>query len=383
MPPVSVRRPMLLSPTNPSLLATILLLSAVLFAPSLEANTVASLSRSHDSSGRSMVILVCSEPINARSFRTFPLADPPRLVVALEGITTAVDPAELWIGDGRVEKIRLIHHSDRVPPELLVVLDLTDERAQILELRHETERLVIVVGTNPASTPGASSPTPKKPSPSPTPETLAETATPPPTVTRTPASESTSTVTPTPTPEPSPTATPTQTPTPTPTSSPTSTPTETPSSQPTATVKAEATSIPAPVPPVGLDSLPTPKPTGGDGSRLEKISASNRGDGSTLLRISAGGVLPLGCARNMVVDGDPPRIVITMRGISAPDLPRTIEFDDDNLRRIRLIHDAETSDGELHLLLQPSRIGVEVSEMKQLGHHLVVVLGPPASPPEQ
>lgn len=85
----------------------------------------------------------------------------------------------------------------------------------------------------------------------------------------------------------------------------------------------------------------------------------------------------------MVVAGDQPRIVVTMLGISAPDLPRTIEFDDVNLRRIRLIHDAETSDGELHMVLQPSRAGVAIAEMKQLGSHLVVVLSPPASPADQ
>jgi hypothetical protein len=85
----------------------------------------------------------------------------------------------------------------------------------------------------------------------------------------------------------------------------------------------------------------------------------------------------------MVVAGDPPRIVVTMRGVSAPDLPRAIEFDDVNLRRIRLIHDAETSEGELHMLLQPSQTGVAITEMKQLGQHLVVVLSPPTLPADQ
>ncbi len=356
--------------TLPTVLATISLLSAALFTPPIEANTVATLTRSHDAGGRTLVTVICTEPIPEGSFRTFPLTDPPRAVVALEGITTAVDQAELWIRDGHIERVRLIHHPDRVPPELLVTLDLTVETARVLELRHETEKLVIVVGTDPASIPTFA---PTTPNPSPTPEPAPATATPPPSPTVTP------------TPEPSPTTAPT--PTPTPTSSPTRTPspapTEAPSIEPTATAAAEPVSTPVPPPPVGLDSLPTPMTTTGDGSRLKKISASNRGDGSTLLRISAGGPLPPGCARHMVVAGDQPRIVVTMIGISAPDLPRTIEFDDVNLRRIRLIHDPETSAGELHMVLQTSRTGIAIAEMKQLGPHLVVVLSPPASPADQ
>lgn len=364
------RRQPLLARSLPTMLATISLLSAALLTPPIEANTVATLTRSHDAAGRTLVTVICTEPIAEGSFRTFPLTDPPRAVVALEGITSSVDAAELWIDDGRVEKIRLIHHPDRVPPELLVALDLTVETARVLELRHEMERLVIVVGTEPASVPTIAPTTATTPSPSPTPEPAPATTTPPPSPTVTQTHQPSPTTTPTPTPTPM--SAPTRTPSPE--------PTEAPSIEPTATAAAEPVSTPVPPPPVGLDSLPTPMAATGNGSRLEKISASNRSDGSTLVRISAGGPLPRGCARHMVVAGEPPRIVVTMRGISAPDLPRTIEFDDVNLRRIRLIHDAETSDGELHMVIQPSRAGVAIGEMRQLGPHLVVVLSPPASP---
>jgi hypothetical protein len=68
---------------------------------------------------------------------------------------------------------------------------------------------------------------------------------------------------------------------------------------------------------------------------------------------------------------------LTIQGISAPDLPRTISIGDPNLDRIRLIHDAETSTGELHLVLQLERAGVSVIELKQVGPHLVLQLAAP------
>ena len=74
------------------------------------------------------------------------------------------------------------------------------------------------------------------------------------------------------------------------------------------------------------------------------------------------------------MDGDPPRIILTIRAVSAPDIPRTIEIGDPNLKRIRLIHDAETSMGELHLVLHLTRIGISVAEVNQVGPNLVVRL---------
>ena len=74
------------------------------------------------------------------------------------------------------------------------------------------------------------------------------------------------------------------------------------------------------------------------------------------------------------MDGDPPRIILTIRAVSAPDIPRTIEIGDPNLKRIRLVHDAEISMGELHLVLHLTRIGISVAEVNQVGPNLVVRL---------
>lgn len=102
--------------------------------------------------------------------------------------------------------------------------------------------------------------------------------------------------------------------------------------------------------------------------------ASLRNDGSTLLRITANGRIPQGIARTLEITDAPPRIILSLRGMSAPDLPRTIDIGDPNLARIRLVHDAETSEGELHLVLHLERPGVSVIELNQVGPHLVLQL---------
>jgi len=71
---------------------------------------------------------------------------------------------------------------------------------------------------------------------------------------------------------------------------------------------------------------------------------------------------------------------VTIRGVTAPDLPRSIEVDDPNITRIRLIHDPEIAEGELHLVLHLTRSGISVTELEQVGPHLVVLLEPIESP---
>jgi len=114
-------------------------------------------------------------------------------------------------------------------------------------------------------------------------------------------------------------------------------------------------------------------------SRAIDISASHRGDGSTLLRITADGRLKNGSARFLEIEGDQPRIVLTIRGITAPDLPRSMEIDDPNIDRIRLVHDGETSEGELHLVLHLTEAAISVIELKQMGPHLAVLVAPVSS----
>jgi hypothetical protein len=337
--------------TRHDLLAIAALFSAVFLGTgsASASNTVAAVSWDHDPRGRTVVTVVCTREVDPSSIRTYPLVDPPREVIVLEGVPGAVEPGTLTIGDRRVSRVRLVHRPGSSPPELLVVLDLAGETREPIELRRDGARLKVVVGE--ASTPVRTAPvtgedgaakTRVSPAPAPSPQ---PSATPPPTPafppSATPATISTNQTAPAVTP-PTPTAT---------------------------------SEVPSPVVARAVLATPTPIAEPVMAKRITDVSASLRGDGSTLLLITADGKLPQGCARTLEVDGDPPRLILTIRGVSAPDLPRTLEIDDANIRRIRLIHDAETSQVELHLVLHLTSGEVGLTEMKQVGANLVVRLG--------
>lgn len=317
-------------------------------------NTVSAISWDVESSGRTIITIACAEPIDTASFRSYPIPDPPRAVVVLEGITKPVKPAVLTVNNRHIRQVRLGHHADLPTPELHVILDLSSDDVQIFDIRHDRTRLIVEVGTLPILV-ETSIPLPSEtPSPSPVVPTPtqgpSETPAPPPSLP------------PTPTPAPSFTETPSYPDRPAPPvlPPPSRKPSRVPTLEPTRTPQALAT--------------PTPDPDPISATRIVDIATSLRGDGSTLLRLTADGRLPLGCARTLEVDGDPPRIILTIRAVSAPGIPRTIEVGDPNLNRVRLIHDAETSLGELHLVLHLTRIGISVAEVNQVGPHLVVRL---------
>jgi len=333
-------------------------------------NTVAALSWDHDPNGQTTVTVVCAEEIATSSFRSYTLDAPPRAVIVMEDVRPVSDPTELLIEDRHVKRIRLVHHPERRPHELLLVFDLQSDSAAIVEIRHDGERLTAVVGL-PASTAPDIAATSIAHSPTPTPAPVVEsteTATP----TETPVATATSPPTPTETAAPSPT--PTQTPTPS--ALPTYPDRPAPPVLPIAPPPSTTTAAPSPPEEIRVDATPTPDPNPDVATRVVDIAASFRGDGSTLLRITADGRIPQGSARYLEVSGDPPRMVITIRGLSAPDLPRSIEIDDRNIERIRLIHDAETIDGELHLVLHLTGSQISVADMQQVGPNLVVQLTP-------
>jgi len=323
------------------------------------ANEITSLSRSHDVEGRTVITVTFSEPVPRELVRRFEIAGPPRAVVAVEGVGRSFEPSELVIGDANVVRARLVHHPDRTPPELLVVLDLTGPDPEIVDLRTGGSRVEITVGPPDAD-----------PTPAPTAAPASPTRIPQTTVTL----DTTAAVAPTPTPTRTATPTPTATfePSPTPSPSPTPTPprTATPRPRITAPVPAAASPPAGTLPP----PIATPAPTLETASRIEEITLSNRADGTTLLLVAANGRLPRGCARHMKVAGNEPAIVVTLRGLSAPGLSRTLSFDDRNVRRIRLVHDAGTADGELHLLITPTSAAVEVRRLETAGPNLVVLL---------
>ena len=318
--------------------------------PPVRANTVQALYSERGPAGQTLVTVVCRGPVAEGSYRTYRLEEPARAVLVLEDVTEAMEPDELIVGDRHVERLRTIHHPERTPQELLLVFDLASEAADILEIRRSAERLTVVVALPLDSSPSDGAGTEVSP-------TL-----PPPT--STPVAVATLT----PTPLPSPTRRP---PSPVPVyADHPAPPVVPPVSRPATATPTAATSPPQ------VDATPTPDPDPKTASRVVDVTVSDRPDGSTLVRITADGRIPQGRARFIEVAGEPPRVVVTIRGLSAPDLPRSMEVGEPGIDRIRLIHDAETIDGELHIVLHLAGPRVRVEAMQQVGPHLVVLLVP-------
>ncbi|MEX1309497.1 MAG: hypothetical protein AB1Z65_03675 [Candidatus Sulfomarinibacteraceae bacterium] len=317
---------------------------------SVHANSVQALYREHGPAGQTVITVVFRSPVAEGSYRTYRLEDPARAVLALEDVTDAMEPDELNVGDRHVERLRMIHHPERTPQELLLVFDLATDSADILEIRRNDERLTVFVALAPGSSPNdgagmAVSPT--LPPPTSTPVAVATlTPTPSPTQTHRP---------------PSPVPVYADRPAP---------PVVPPISRPAAATPTAATSHSQ------IDETPTPDPDPKTASRVVDVTVSDRTDGSTLVRITADGRIPQGRARFIEIAGEPPRVVVTVRGLSAPDLPRSMEIDEPGIDRIRLIHDAETIDGELHIVLHLAGPRARVETMQQVGPHLVVLLVP-------
>lgn len=335
------------------------------------ANNVTSLSRGHDPQGGTVVTVTFAEEVSPRLVRSFLLENPPRAVVAIEGVDRSLDAGELPIGDRYVATARLVHHADQTPPELLVVLDLTEPGPAVIDLSVEGDRLAFTVGMPTDAIEATVTPTLPAPVATPTPTPIPEpTRTPEPTETPEPTN------TPKPTQTPQPTRTPTATSTPAPPSTPTPSPTPTPSDTLPSTPPPTAAPAATPTPAGAFFPPPesTPAATTVTASRIEEITLSNRNDGSTLLLVAADGRLPRGCARHTKITGTEPRIIVTLRDITAPDLARTSTFQDANIERIRIIHDIETVQNELHLLISPTSDAVEIRRMEIAGSNLVLLL---------
>jgi hypothetical protein len=339
-----------------SILALVLLSPGLLLAA---ANTIADVTWTADESGNTVITVSATGAIDPASYRAYSLTAPPRIVASFSGVDAPFLPDEVPVGDANVDLLRIGYHREFMPPELHVVVDLTSETVEILDIGHDRNRVVVVVGPS-----RAPEPTPTQP-PSPSPIIPPSPGPPPP---------------PSPSPTIPPSATPTQRPSPTPTGGQPVYPDRPP--PPVLPVERRDSSPPptsALGPPAVPRVFPTPTPDRHPGvaTHVIDLATSVRSDGSTLLRVTADGDFPKGCARFMEIDDDPPRVVVTIHGVSAPDLARTIEIGDVNLEKIRLIHDAEVSEGELHLVLHLNGSEIGVAELEQVGPHIVVRLTAP------
>jgi hypothetical protein len=279
--------------------------------------TVVDLDWSDNADGTTTVVVTVDAELVPESYRSYSVPQPPRAVVVIRGISETLEPRTIPVGDRNLVQIRTGLHRDGGAPELHLVFDLADPSVRVLEVSGNGAALRVVLGPTPGTIAPAT-PSPSPPPPTSAPQSPVATATPP------------------------------------------SSPGHSPPAAPTA-------DLPIPVAAPGL----------GPAVHVTGITASPRGDGSTLLLVTADGRLADGCARVIEVADEPARIIVTLRGLQAPDLPRTLELGDEIVHRVRLIHDAETSHGELHLVLHLSDGDVAVTDLNQVGEHLVVHLARP------
>ena len=269
---------------------------------------------SDEADGATTVVVILDADLMPESYRSYTVPQPPRAVVVIRGISETLEPRTIPVGDRNLLQIRTGLHRDGGAHELHLVFDLADPSVRVLEVSGNGAALRVVLGPPPVQI-EAATPSPAPPPPTSAPRSPVPTAAPP--------------------------------------------------------------SSPGPNPAAGSTAdlpLPVVAPDLGPAARVTEITASPRGDGSTLLLVTADGRLADGCARVIEVADEPARIIVTLRGLRAPDLPRTIELGDEIVHRVRLIHDAETSHGELHLVLHLSDGTVAVTDLNQVGEHLVVHL---------
>jgi hypothetical protein len=79
------------------------------------------------------------------SFGVLPLDDPPRILVRVNGITDGYPRHELAVGSSEVATIRIGHHPENRPPQLFVVLDLTDDLSAVTDTRVDGRTLMIEI----------------------------------------------------------------------------------------------------------------------------------------------------------------------------------------------------------------------------------------------
>ncbi|HSL17150.1 MAG TPA: hypothetical protein VLB51_04520, partial [Methylomirabilota bacterium] len=73
------------------------------------------------------------------------LPDPPRVVVRVIGITEDYRPYTIEAGTAEVDRLRIGYHGERRPPELWVVLDVTDPAVEVVDvsIRGATAELLV------------------------------------------------------------------------------------------------------------------------------------------------------------------------------------------------------------------------------------------------
>lgn len=316
-----------------------------------------------------VVEIVGNAPFLTGGARHFHLGgELPREVLRIAGITRRYRPYTTPVGDANVLRVRVGHHPEYDPPELHVVFDLASDGVAISRVEQEGDRLLVFLSSSPVRGPIPPTGSAVSPTPAPT-RTLR------------------SVPTPTMTPKPEPTATPTPEATKTPAPEPTPT-------RPTAVTPVDAQASPSPS---AEERASAPaSATGGSNYRVwgearpsirdqgyavrreaarlvTEIVTSERGDGSSVLRVSADGAFPRGSYQHLETASDPLRDVLLIRGVEISKSPLLLQVEDPNLKELEVTVDRESRPPYLRVEMRFTGPGVRVERVSSQGRHLVVL----------
>jgi hypothetical protein len=101
--------------------------------------------RSQALAGESVVVVEANGRLNDGSVDVVPLVDPPRVLLRLRGIEREFTPYEIEVGSAELDRVRIGHHPEQSPPELYVVLDLTDASVRLDRSEIEDHEIRVVV----------------------------------------------------------------------------------------------------------------------------------------------------------------------------------------------------------------------------------------------
>jgi hypothetical protein len=107
---------------------------------------------------------------------------------------------------------------------------------------------------------------------------------------------------------------------------------------------------------------------------VTEIVTSDRGDGSSVLRISADGEYPAESFRHLETPADPLRDILLIRGVEISNSPLLLDVDDPNLEGLELTLDRESRPPYLRVELRFTGPQVWVERVTSQGRHLVVLL---------
>jgi uncharacterized protein (TIGR02266 family) len=133
----------------------------------------------------------------------------------------------------------------------------------------------------------------------------------------------------------------------------------------------------SPAEPAGAGPSASEPPAAGPLTAVREVTWTT-GGGRTVLTVRGDGSIPAAAVSDFRIEGDEPRHVVRLRGVTEPLSPGSLEVGSPQVRRVRAGLHADRSPSELHLVLDLAGPAVRVTGVEPAGGGLrIVVEGAP------